>query len=215
MKVKANKALIISTLLCLLPILLGLILYDRLPDEIAIHFDNAGRPDNYASKALAVFGLPVLLAAINAYVHFRLGTDPKRENASSALRQASRWALPLIALVLMPVTLFMAMGASIPVIMVAKAIAGLMVVICGNYLPKSKRNYTIGIKLPWTLDSEDNWRKTHRFAGFVWVAGGLILIANAFFAAPYVSLAVIALLIVLPFAYSYLAYARQQGGEGE
>ena len=213
MKKKANKALIITTVLCLLPIILGLILYDRLPAQIAIHFDSAGRPDNYFSKALAVFGLPVILAAINLYVYFRLGSDPKRENASSALRQAYKWTLPLIALILMPITLFMAMGTRIPIAMVAKALGGLLIVVCGNYLPKSRRNYTIGIKLPWTLHSEDNWRRTHRFAGFVWVIGGLLFTATAFFTAPYLSVVIFVLLLVLPFAYSYLIYIRRDGKE--
>ena len=206
---KTNKTLIISTILCLLPIVLGLVLYESLPDEIAIHFDSAGRPDNYLPKALAVFGLPVLLAAINVYLHFRLNSDPRRENASASLKAASRWALPLIALVLMPVTLFMAMGSPLPVVMVAKAMAGLVIAVCGNYLPKCRRNFTVGIRLPWTLASDENWRRTHRFAGFVWVTGGLIMTGDAFLSIPYVSLIVIVLLVVLPSVYSYVTYMNQ------
>ena len=81
--------------------------------------------------------------------------------------------------------------------------------ICGNYLPKCKRNYTLGIKLPWTLDNEDNWNKTHRFAGFVWVLGGILFTISAFFSFAYAMIGIVVLLMVLPPIYSYLTYKNQ------
>ena len=162
MEKKANKILLISTALCLLPIILALVLYEKLPEEIAIHFDHSRQPDNYLPKAIAAFGLPVLLAAINLYTHFRLNNDPKAENASSTLKQAGKWVIPLISIVVMPITLFIALGAELPINMIITAIVGIVIVCCGNYLPKCKRNYTVGIKLPWTLNNEVNWNKTHR-----------------------------------------------------
>jgi len=68
----------------------------------------------------------------------------------------------------------------------------------------------INLYVHFRLDSEDNWRKTHRFAGFVWVTGGLLFTANAFFRLPYLSIVILVLLVVLPFAYSYLIYTRQK-----
>ena len=201
-----NKTTILSTVLCLLPIILAFYVYDMLPQKIAIHFDNSGNPDNYFPKAIAAFGIPILLAAINLYSNFRVNRDPKVENASSAIRTLSRWLIPVLSVVLVPVMLFMAMGKQIPIVMIVSAITGAVVVICGNYLPKCKRNYTIGIKLPWTLDSENNWNRTHRFSGFVWVIGGLIIIINAFVQIPYLLIAVIICLLLLPFLYSYLFY---------
>jgi len=177
-----------------------------LPQKIAIHFDNSGNPDNYLPKAIAAFGIPILLAAINLYSNFRVNRDPKVENASSAIRSLSRWLVPVLSVVMVPVMLFMAMGKQIPIVMIASVISGAVVAICGNYLPKCKRNYTIGIKLPWTLDSENNWNRTHRFSGFVWVIGGLIIIINAFVQIPYLPIAVIICLLLLPFLYSYLFY---------
>lgn len=203
-----NKTLILTSLLCLLPVVLAAVLYDRLPDSIAVHFNNAGTPDGFLPKALAVFGLPVLFAAINAYVHFRLNKDPKNEKVSSALKLLSMWALPLVSTVLMPITMFIAMGADIPVIMITGAIVGIVITLCGNYLPKCRRNYTAGIRLPWTLESEENWNKTHRFTGFVWVLGGLVFTAAAFFSAIYVTVGVIILLVALPVIYSYSAYKK-------
>lgn len=208
MKKKTNSTLIITTLVCLLPVILSLVLYDRLPAQIAVHFDHTGAPDNYLPKALAVFGLPVLLAAINLLTHFMLDHDPRRKNASATMRLVAKWSIPLISVIVIPVTLFMAMGARIPIVMLVTGLVGVLLVICGNYLPKCKRNYTMGIRLPWTLDSDDNWNKTHRFAGPIWVIGGFLFIATAFFDTLYAGLGVIAIIVVLPAIYSYLTYRK-------
>ena len=209
MKKKTNSTLIITTLVCLLPIILALVLYDKLPDQVAIHFDINGRPDNYLPKAVAVFGLPLFLAGINLFSHFMLDHDPRKENASIAMKLIGKWTAPVISLIVMPVTLFMAMGADIPITMLVTGLVGFLLVICGNYLPKSRRNYTVGIKLPWTLDSDENWNKTHRFAGPVWVVGGFLFIATAFVPAPYVGMGIIVALVALPTVYSYLIYRKE------
>jgi uncharacterized membrane protein len=161
-------------------------------------------------KTIAAFGLPLLMAAINLYTQFRLNNDPKVQNASSAIRQVMRWVLPIISVIFIPFSLVTAMGTKLPIVMVATAIVGIGIVICGNYLPKCRQNYTVGIKLPWTLNNEVVWNKTHRFAGFVWVIGGLIILVNAFVSIPFIPLAVIALLVILPFIYSYLEYKREE-----
>jgi uncharacterized membrane protein len=208
-----NKTTIITTLLCMLPLVISVIVYDKLPDQIAVHFDSAGNPDNYFPKAVAAFGLPIFFVAINLYTHFRVNKDPKVQNASNAIRILSRWAVPVISVVIVPVTLFMSMGAVIPISMIVTALVGIIIVLCGNYLPKCKRNYTVGIKLPWTLDNEDNWFKTHRFAGFVWVMGGAVITANAFLGIPYLSIFVPVVLVAGPFMYSYLYYRKQLRAE--
>lgn len=208
MEKKTNSTLIITTLVCLLPVILALALYDKLPAQIAVHFDHTGTPDNYIPKAIAVFGLPVIMAAINLFTHFMLDHDPRRKNASATMRMVAKWSLPLISVIVIPVTLFMAMGARIPIVMVVTGLVSVLLVICGNYLPKCKRNYTVGIRLPWTLDSDDNWNKTHRFAGPVWVIGGFLFIATAFFDTLYAGLGVIAVMVALPAIYSYLTYRK-------
>lgn len=206
-----SKSTIISTLVCLLPITLSVTLFNKLPDQIAVHFNNAGVADSYLPKAVAAFGLPLFLAAINLYSHFRINKDPKNGNVADSLKRLSKWLIPVISVVFVPITLFMSMGTRFSITLIAQALVGVVVVICGNYLPKCKRNYTIGIKLPWTLDNDDNWNKTHYYAGFVWVIGGIFVLLNAFFQTSWlVMIGIIILLMVLPYAYSYLFYKKQQ-----
>lgn len=208
MKSKLNTPLFISTVLCLLPIILGLILYGKLPEQIAVHFDSTGAPNGYLPKGAAVFFLPVIFAVLNVITHFRLNHDPKNDSISLRLKQAAKWALPVISVIVMPITLFLSMGAPIPIGTIVTSLVGIVIVICGNYLPKCKQNYTAGIKLPWTLNSQDNWNKTHRFAGFLWVICGILMIANAFLSWPYGSIILLAAMVLLPPAYSYLLYKK-------
>lgn len=206
---KNKKTILISTILCFLPMILSIILYDQLPKQVAIHFDFSGNPDNYVPKAYAAFGLPIALAILNLYHTFRITNDPKIEHASLSMRKLTTWLVPIISIVMVPFTLFIALGRKLPIVMVAGAIAGSVIVICGNYLPKCKQNYSIGIRLPWTLNDEENWNHTHRFAGIVWVIGGIVLVINAFLKITYVNMATIAFLVFLPFIYSYFYFRAQ------
>ena len=60
------KILIATCLVCLLPILLGLALWDRLPEMMAIHFDMHNNPDNFVPKSVAVVGMPLLMVILQA-----------------------------------------------------------------------------------------------------------------------------------------------------
>ena len=199
----------LSTVVCLIPIILGLALYSRLPDQLPTHFGINGEADSYSAKAVACFVFPCVLAAINLFAHFSINADPKKANSNIVIRTLGLWAVPAISLIFVPVTLFKGLGYDVPVTMIGSALVGLLFLIIGNYLPKSRQSYTVGIKLPWTLDNEENWVKTHRFSGFVWVIGGLVVIVNTFIGSVYVMLVVIALLIILPTVYSYLLYRSQ------
>jgi len=209
MKTKNNVQAILSTLVCLIPILLTLALYNELPNQVPIHFGMNGEPDNYASKTIAGFVFPCILAALNLFVHFIMNADPKRKNASPVIRAVGLWTVPVSSLIFVPITLFKGMGYDIPVDIVCTALIGLLFLIIGNYMPKSRQSYTVGIRLPWTLDNEENWNKTHRFAGFIWVLGGLIVIGNAFIGSVYILFVIIALLVILPIIFSYRLYRRQ------
>lgn len=205
-----NKTTIISTLICLLPMVLAAVLYPRLPEQIGVHFSGTGAADSYLPKAVAAFGSPILLALINLYSLARINLDPKNENASITLKKLSKWLVPIISIIFNPVTLFMAIGVNIPIVLIAQIMVGVVIIISGNYLPKCKRNYTMGIKLPWTLDNEDNWNRTHRFAGFVWVIGGFVMLLNAFLdISILIMIVVMILLVALPFGYSYLIFQKE------
>ncbi len=165
---KSHKSILfITSLICLLPMIFSAVVYEELPARIAVHWNSAGVPDNYAGKAVAAFGLPALLLGIHLFSAMVLLNDPKRAAGSQKLRLLGIWIIPILSVVVVPVTLLIAMGAQIPIVMPVTLLVGTLLVVVGSYLPKSRQNYTVGIKLPWTLDSEENWNKTHRLAGYL------------------------------------------------
>ncbi len=208
MKIKIDKLLIISTLICLLPIILSLLVYDKLPDTMPIHWDIKGNPDGYGSKAFAALGLPLMMAGLNLITHFALNTDPKKANSSTVLKLIGKLTIPFLSVTIIPITIFAGLGYEISIEKIVPAFAGLLFVIVGNYLPKSKQNYTVGIKLPWTLDSERNWNKTHRLAGYLWIIGGAVIFVNSFLKIYWtpVFVIIIASMVFIPAIYSYILY---------
>ena len=110
-----------------------------------------------------------------------------------------------------PTAILWGMGIEIPMDRILPVILGIVFVLIGNYFPKCRRNYTTGIKTPWALDSDENWRKTHHMAAFLWIAAGMVMIAQVFLPGKIGMIAMgimVVLLIILPYAYSYLLYRK-------
>lgn len=212
-----KKSTWITSLLCLLPMIFSAVVYTSLPDKIAIHWNVAGVADNYAHKAIAAFGMPIVFLIINLLLSkMCLMGDPKGESQlrAKAGEQILTWLAPALSVILVPVMLFIAMGADIPIDMVASLLVGLLLIVIGNYLPKSRKNNFMGIKLPWTLNDTDNWNKTHRLAGYLYiVCGALLIISNLLFKKTFayisVDIIVIAALSLIPVFYSYSLYRRE------
>ena len=203
---KTNKTLLtVTSTVTLFPILWGLIIWSQLPNQISIHFDAAGQANNFQSKALAVFGLPVFLLLVHLFVIFMIGRDPKNRTMNEKMVKVIYWLIPIVSLSVFYLIYNKALGSTTNPSVFVSVLLGLIFVIMGNYMSKLKVNHTVGIRLPWTLQSEDNWHKTHRLAGKLWVIGGLILLIEAGiqFAVPYVMGIVILTIVLIPILYSY------------
>ena len=205
-----KKRLILTTIVCLLPIAVGVFLYPQLPERIATHWGFDNEPNGWSSKAFAVFGLPALMAGFNLVLPLALATDPKRKNMNPALLRICFWIVPIVSVLCSAMTLLYAMGYPVNVAQLTPAFVGVVFIVIGNYLPKTKQSYTMGIKLPWTLNSEENWNRTHRLGGFLWVLGGVVFLALSFLQCwnIYVFIAVLSVLLLVPTVYSYLLYRK-------
>lgn len=209
MKKIIDRGLVLSFLLCLLPIAAGLLLYDRLPEQVAIHFGADGMPDGFVPRAVAVFLLPALMALLQIVVYTVQNHDPKRHNAARVLSAMGKWVVPAVTLFAQAATLWYAVVGKMDISMYVHLGIGLMLLVCGNYLPKCRQNYTVGIKLPWTLASEDNWNRTHRLGGYIWILGGFLFAINSFFQWIWADIALIVLIALVPTAYSFLLYRKE------
>ena len=208
---KNKKTYILSAVVCLLPLIAGAILYKKLPNEIVTNWSTNGTPNDTTGKFTAVFIYPGVLFLLDLLFPALVRLDPKNRDLSGKVYGLIRWIIPAVTLICSGMTLAWASGARFSVALVCSLFFGLMIVIVGNYLPKMKQSYTIGIKLPWTLESEENWNRTHRFAGSVWVLCGIAVILSSFFRfalKPAFLIAVLVLMLIAPAVYSYALYRR-------
>ena len=174
--VKANKKeLLLTSAVCLLPLLAGAILYPRLPETMATHWGFDGTANGWSSRAATVFGLPLFILALHL-ICFYAESHGTNRNMNPVLRTVMLWICPAMSLLGSALTLGTGLGYEMHISTVVPVFVGLLFLILGNYLPKIRRNRTMGIKLPWTLQSEENWTRTHRLSGFLWVLCGLVMI---------------------------------------
>lgn len=205
---KDKKRIVLTTLICLLPIIYGLIVWNNLPELVPTHWGADGEINGYSSKAFAVFGFPAFLAFINVIVNVTILADPKKANHSDKMKAFVAWFIAILSLILVPICLMEAQGILINVSLITSLIVGIVFLVVGNYLPKCRPNYTIGIKLPWTLASDENWNRTHRFAGYVWTVGSILCILAALLGQMMLMLPVMILMAVIPCIYSFILYRK-------
>ena len=212
--IRQNKRkLLLTSLIILLPMLAGLLLWGRLPERMPTHWGVDGTVDGWSGKAFAVLGMPAILLAMHWLCVAITAADPKNKDQTPKIVGLILWLCPLISVAVGVMTYATALGADVRVGWVMPIALGVMFVVIGNYLPKCKQNFTIGIKVPWTMADEANWNATHRFGGKVWVAGGMLLMACAFLptaAVPFALVGSLILLSVVPVVYSYLYYRKHK-----
>ena len=202
--------IILAAVIALLPMIAGVILYDRLPEQIATHFGINGEANGWSSRAFTVFGLPAMMAGLALLGGFSLSTDPKRQNMNPVLRSIGIWTAPAVSILVSAFILANALGYESRIELIWPVLTGLLFIIIGNFLPKTKQSYTMGIRLPWTLASEENWNRTHRLAGFLWVAGGILMIILSLLHLwpGWLVIVLITLIALIPTIYSYILYRK-------
>ncbi|MBQ2901726.1 MAG: SdpI family protein [Agathobacter sp.] len=205
---KNLKTMIITSIIILAPIVAGLILWDKLPAEMATHFGENGEPNGWSSKEFAVFGMPLFLLAVHWFCAFFTGVDPKKENISNKMMTLVLWICPVVAIFGCGSTYMYALDNSINTTAMGILLVGCMFLVVGNYMPKVKQSYTLGIKLPWTLNSEENWNRTHRFAGGIWMLAGVLVLVGGFAEQFWVVFVAILLAVAIPTVYSYILFKK-------
>lgn len=207
-----KKTLIITSIITILPMLVGILFWNRLPDVMATHFGMNNNADGFTSKAFAVFGIPLCLVAIEWIGAYVTARDPKKQNISPKMFSFVLWLVPAVSLFAMSSIYAVNLGHSVDMPFIGALLVGLMLVIVGNYLPKARQNYTVGIKIPWTLDNEENWNRTHRFAGFLWVIAGILMIVLTLFGFNNYGLIIVItfVVVIVPILYSLKLHVQDQ-----
>ncbi len=209
MKIKVTKGVILSVLGCLAPMIPGALLYGRLPERMATHFDLNNVPNGYSSKIVALFGIPLFILVMDIFVYFMLENDPKKRGVSKAIKGAVLACMPILSIITQGMIIGVGLGISVDIGRILPALIGVLFIVIGNYLPKCRQNYTAGIRLPWTLHSEENWNRTHRLAGKLWVIAGAGMILAGIFKIGQAQWFLLIPACVIPAVYSYWFYRKE------
>ena len=201
MKFMKWKILIITSLVCLLPILFGLALWNSLPDTMAIHFDVYGNPDNFASRDFVVFGLPVMMVLLQFFCCVINDVNAWKFGDRTKLELVTKWIIPIMSVVLQIITLGYGMGWNIDVRKAVAFLVGCIFIVIGNYLPKFNyvKNYDI---------ETQKARKINRFVGILSVVMGILYIISIFL--PPVA-TVVCLFLMIPYAIISIIYGIKVG----
>ena len=203
--------LVITTAIVLLQTVVGVMLWDRLPDTLVTHFDVSGEPNGYSSKEFTVFGMPLLLLAVQGICLLAsCSGNSKIASADPRVRRLVIFIIPAVSLFVMVMTYGYALDMKMNVGRMVYLFMGALFAVLGNYLPKLRHNYTTGIKLPWTLADEEVWNKTHRMAGPIWMLGGLVMVVCGVMNTGALIPGVVCFnLIAIPTVYSLSVYVKK------
>ena len=198
--------------------------WSRLPETIAMHFDLEGNPDRYGDKKELLI-MTIVLSAMSAGIYFLLSNiyriDPKKAAAENKDR-LKRMGF-ILGVFMSAITCFIiyssVKGGFEGSIKYVFAAIGVLYAILGNYMHTIKPNYFVGFRLPWTLNSEENWRKTHLLGGKLWFVGGLVIaivcLAVPNFVSAIAFFILTAIMVFIPIIYSYRLFQAEKQAKGE
>ncbi len=200
---------IVTTLICLVPVIVGVFIYNKLPNEIATHFNVNFEPDSFSPKWFALFGLPVFMAVVQL-VSCVISKLCGKENVNNKkMMLLVKMIIPILTFVIY----FVFVGYALEMIkntgFIMMVILAIFFIVVGNYMPKIRQNGVLGVRVSWTLNNEEVWNKTHRFCGKLWVLTGVALFVLSFFDCFMISIILIMLsTVVVPLVYSYEVYKK-------
>lgn len=208
-KFRFRKNSIISIIASLaILVIFNLLFYNKMPAELPTHWDFRGQADDYSSKFEAMVLIQGFLVVMNLFLCFMLDNDPKNKRQNNFLMTLSKLSMPIIMTIIYIITILAGLGKEVNTSVIISILMGILFIAIGNYMPKVKRNYTMGIKLPWTLNSDENWRRTHRFGGICFIFMGLIFFLSLFVKSEVIFYLPLIIVAVLPAIYSYYLYTK-------
>jgi uncharacterized membrane protein len=201
-----------------LMLLLALWAYPRLPAQVPSHWNVEGEVSGWSGRWV-VFLPPLMGLVLLVLMPLLRRIDPRREHY--ARFEPTFWLVinVIVAFMFVPhvLTIGTALGWPLPAgdrMMIGGV--GLLFILLGNYMPRMKSNWWMGIRTPWTLSSESVWRSTHRLGGRTFVLGGVLMLASLALPAQArvgALIAAVVLSALVPAVWSYVAWRREQAGQ--
>lgn len=195
-------------------LIIGLISYSYLPEQIPIHFDINGNVDNYGGK-IYIFLEPAIILFMVVLAEVARNVDPKK-NSYDKFNKQYYLIFFLISILMLGIQLytiaFIMNNKIVNISAIMPFAVGLLFAIIGNSMPKFKQNFYAGIRTSWTLADEEVWFKTHRLGGKVWFVGGILMMVSSILPSYFKTtlfFGVIILITIVPIVYSYVIYKKK------
>ncbi|MDY3817969.1 MAG: SdpI family protein [Lachnospiraceae bacterium] len=207
MKISKWKS-IVSSLFILLPVVAEWILLEIFSEQVVY----AGGLTKNTILVMGIIQTVVLWILHFVCLYFTM-KDCGNQNQSEKALGMTFWIVPIIAWFPAGISMKALLHLPFDLTFLTLVFLSALLIIVGNYLPKCRRNSTLGIKVKWTLYNDENWNATHRFGGRVWVIGGLVLFLLALLPKTNLILPFFPVMLVVIFApmiYSYLYYRKQK-----
>ncbi len=182
MEKKSKITLILTVVICLLPMILGAVLYNKLPEQMPVHFNIKNEPDNYAPKAFALFGIPVIVAIVQAIciLFTSKKTSKLNDNEKPRIIKIMEWFIPILTVFVYIIMVEVPLGSTVYVGKSVCLILGILFMIIGNYMPKM--SYEIGKTMihPCPKD-EKSFRKMLKIMGCSFMVLGIVFLVMIIF----------------------------------
>lgn len=206
----------LSFAIILAAVIWGMLQLSSLPEQIPTHFDLSGTADKFSSKYNAIYTLPLVSFLLVFFINGMMKISPKQYSAEQSESAVAK-LMTAITLFLMMIYFAMIKEANEPQQWMFRMLPlgfSLLIVFMGNYFSKIQKNFVTGLRLPWTLASDENWKRTHRFAGKSYVVAGVIsFITSLIYPAFWISLTAMAIATVSAIVYSYVYYTKHENRE--
>lgn len=211
---KLKKELPIIAII-LLPFIYLAYIWNQLPQSVPMHWDINGEVDRFGDKMELIL-IPCLLPLL-IYVIFLVipKIDPKNKLLKMGAKfQTIKIILTTLISVLALLIIYSSKNQSFANPNYILLLIGVLYIVLGNYFKTIRANYFIGIRTPWTLESETIWKETHKFGGKLWFIGGILVVLSSliFDKQPnlIIFLIITGVISIIPMAYSYILFKKEK-----
>ena len=174
MEKKSRKTLVLTIIICLLPMLLGMVLYNQLPEQMPIHFTTKDIPDNYAHKNFALFGIPLIMTIVQTICMLSTGNKLKNKE-KPRIEKIMEWFIPVVSVLFYVIMVEVPLGSTVYVGKSICLILGILLMIIGNYIPKMSYEMSKTTFHPMPK-SEKSFRKMSKIMGYSFIVMGIVLL---------------------------------------
>jgi len=206
------------TVIAIIPWVYLLSIWSSLPERIPVHFGLDGTPDKYGQRD-EIFFIPATCTLVSVLVYLLLTNiykiDPKRraQKQPEIFLKIAMVVVVFISCMSIIILNWTASQHTIGMNLVL-AMMGLLLAYVGNVMHSIKPNYFAGFRLPWTLESEENWKATHLLGSKIWFAGGILIAILSLFIKPmvmfFIMIGIVLVMVIIPTVYSYRLFSRSK-----